>query len=166
MQIIGKHKINKHKKFRLEKFKQKIYYLEIKSKTVSFLNQQSSLCVFLMNKQIQWTLAFFYLSVSLFNIPSNFLVNAIVTRCDYVCAADDACRAGNCVLTYCLDTPYCFRFCFQCQSETNCQQAGPYCYLLFPTNDSRSTLRLCSKIHIIYLFLISALFLFIKIFKN
>ncbi len=53
-----------------------------------------------------------------------------LSRCEYVCQADSNCRSGECVLVYCIDSPYCFKFCMQCGYQVKCQSAGPYCYLL------------------------------------
>jgi hypothetical protein len=50
------------------------------------------------------------------------------SRCDYLCQNDDACRSGRCVLTQCLDTPSCFRYCFYCNYEEKCYEAGQYCF--------------------------------------
>lgn len=49
------------------------------------------------------------------------------SRCEYLCQNDDNCRKGLCVLTYCIDTPVCYRYCFQCFDREECQQSGEYC---------------------------------------
>ena len=49
------------------------------------------------------------------------------SRCEYLCQKDYKCSKGMCVLTYCIDTPACFKYCFQCYDQEQCQQSGPYC---------------------------------------
>lgn len=67
---------------------------------------------------------------SLFLLASLAIVNAI-SRCEYVCNSDLRCIEGECVMTYCIDNPYCFRFCYLCNTKTECYENGNYCYLLF-----------------------------------
>jgi hypothetical protein len=61
-------------------------------------------------------------------VTTDPLADKVATRCDYLCQNDDACRSGRCVLTQCLDTPSCFRYCFYCNYEEKCYEAGSYCY--------------------------------------
>lgn len=63
-------------------------------------------------------------------VLNNQVQSQIISRCEYVCGSDVRCKSGYCVLTYCIDTPYCFKFCLNCGNRLECQQTGPYCYFL------------------------------------
>ena len=49
------------------------------------------------------------------------------SRCEYLCQKDEKCNKSICVLTYCIDTPACFKYCFQCYDQEKCEQSGPHC---------------------------------------
>ena len=98
-----------------------------------------------------------YFLASLLILISNIEVAEAISRCEYVCSADDRCRNGECVLTYCVDTPYCFKFCSLCSLTTTCQQAGEYCYLFDQNSATQHTFRTNHSILIIGSFLLSCL---------
>lgn len=62
-----------------------------------------------------------------FILSLKILIIKAQSRCEYLCQNDDDCRKGQCVLVYCVDSPACYRYCFECYDQRLCQQSGPNC---------------------------------------
>ena len=84
--------------------------------------------------------------------------SAQLNRCDFLCQNDDNCRSGRCVMTQCVDTISCYRFCFQCGEEEKCYETGDYCYYLRAFNSANAIKTKSTLIGTISVFLFAALF--------
>ena len=48
-------------------------------------------------------------------------------RCDTTCQLDPSCSSGKCTLSKCIDTDYCYTYCFNCNGQTTCYASGAFC---------------------------------------
>jgi len=82
--------------------------------------------------------------------------SAQLNRCDFLCQNDDNCRSGRCVMTQCVDTISCYRFCFQCGEEEKCYETGDYCYYLRAFNSANANKTKSRFIGAVLVFLFAA----------
>ena len=81
----------------------------------------------MIKTQFKTSKIFKWLSFSMVILLTRISRTQAQSRCEYLCQNDGNCRKGLCVLTYCIDTPACYNYCFQCYDQEKCQQSGPYC---------------------------------------
>lgn len=56
-----------------------------------------------------------------------FFFSTAQLNCDTICAKDNRCNSGQCILTDCLELDNCFQFCFNCGGNETCYGSGTNC---------------------------------------
>lgn len=49
------------------------------------------------------------------------------SKCDTICANDNSCSTGRCILTHCSDSSACFKYCLNCAGVETCYASGQSC---------------------------------------